>query len=110
MKEKIPKIFPGNNSLLSWLKDSYRQRVKISMVFRQSIGGVVVPAGRALAAPSDSIHAESHGAIAVRGDRLGGVGVPAVGPATVAPQVLATRLQNQEKQGHNKAQRFSRRW
>jgi len=75
---------------------SYRQSVKITsgvlMLFWKMRGGVVVPAGRALAAPSNGIHAETHGAITVRRDRLRGVGKPAVRAATVAPQVLTTRL------------------
>jgi len=65
-------------------------------VFWQSMGGVVVPAGAALATPPDSIHAESHGAITVCRDRLRRVGVPAVGAATAPPQVLTTCLQHQE--------------
>lgn len=75
---------------------SYRQSVKITssvlMLFWKMRGGVVVPAGRALAAPSDSIHAQTHGAITVCRDRLRGVGEPTIGAATVAPQVLPTRL------------------
>lgn len=66
------------------------------MVVWQSMGGVVVPAGAALATPADSVHAEAHGAITVCRDRLRRMGVPAIGAATATPQVLTTRLQNQE--------------
>lgn len=60
------------------------------------MGGVVVPAGAALATPPDSIHAKAHGAIAVCRYRLRRMGVPAIGAATAPPQVLTTRLQHQE--------------